>query len=131
MASDKLRNDVGRVWAIKCGVADLWTDNGPTSLLRDIAHERCESSLKRQHFALLRVALDFYDGSGNLTIAELIRRMDGCTDDWFDLIPFLQNFAMEDNYLEEWVEAELRLAGYSARGAATVDDEEPDEPSVH
>jgi hypothetical protein len=112
-------------------VAELWTDRGPTSLLRDIAHERCESSLKRQHFVLLRVALDFYDGSGNITMAELMRRMDGCTDDWFDLIPFLQNFAMEETYLEEWVEAELRLAGSSRPDEELGEVAEGGKPPVH
>lgn len=100
----RMKNDIGRAFAQLCGVGAMWTAEGPDPLLRDIAHERVPSQLKRQHFVLLRVAFDFYDGSGNITFAEAFRRLDGCMDAYFELSEFIGAVAILPDSMDSWLE---------------------------
>lgn len=55
------RNAVGVAFATECGRRELWLADGPTEELRaSLAARR----LPPAQLVLLRVALDFYDGSG-------------------------------------------------------------------
>lgn len=110
MVDQQLRNEVGQVWAEKCGISELWRDDGPTAELREFAFERVASKLSSQQIALLRIALDYYDGSGNITLAEVFRRLEGDDDAWFDLLVFFQQIPMsEGSYVAEWVASERCL----------------------
>jgi hypothetical protein len=101
----KMRNEAGRMLARYCGVEDLWTDAGPAALLREMAHERVPSALRREHFVLLRVALDFYDGTGNIGFAEAFHRLDGCMDAIIELSEFIGAMCVLPESFTAWVES--------------------------
>ena len=75
MTSERLRNSVGRAFALECSLRELWGLEGPTSVLRARVAQR---SLAPHQLVLMRVALDFYDGSGgSIGFAEAARSLEG------------------------------------------------------
>jgi hypothetical protein len=53
---------------------------------------------------LLRVALDFYDGSGNIGFAEAFRRLDGCMDATIELSEFIGAMCVLPESFTAWLE---------------------------
>ena len=76
MDEQVLRSGVGRAFAFECGMRELWTDDGPSPLLRTRVEAR---ALPPAQLVLMRFALDFYDGDGReLGFVEAARLLVGC-----------------------------------------------------
>lgn len=99
------KNMVGRVFAREYGAPELWTDDGPFPLLREMAFGRTPSTLRDEQKVMLRVALDFYDGSGQLGFAEAFARLEGHSNAVIDLSEFLTALASMPETMESWLEA--------------------------
>lgn len=64
----ELRRAVGHAFAIECRRFELWDADGPSS---DLRARVANGDLPTEVLVLMRVALDFYDGSGgSLSFAE-------------------------------------------------------------
>ncbi len=75
MTSERLRNSVGRAFALECSLRELWGVEGPTAILRALVAQR---ALTPQQLVLMRIALDFYDGSGgSMGFVEAARALEG------------------------------------------------------
>lgn len=99
----QLRNLVGRVFALECGLREAWTEAGPTDVLRAQLDAR---SLPPAQAVLMRFALDFHDGTGHLGLAEAVLELAELQRDGSEALLFLAEFlgtAMTD--LPESLEA--------------------------
>jgi hypothetical protein len=104
---ERIRNAVGRAFAFECGVRELWPEDGPRAELRTKVEAR---ALPPAQLVLMRLALDFYDGSGgNLGFVEATRLLMDCDGrDGMEGLFFLAEFigsALTDmpESLELWV----------------------------
>ena len=106
----RLRNMVGQVFALECGLRELWTDEGPVDELRGKLEAR---TLPPAQTVLMRFALDFYDGSGGgLGLAEAVNGLSEMRRDGMEALFFLAEFigsAMTDlpGSLEDYVQQYL------------------------
>ena len=101
---ERIRNGVGRAFALECKLRELWTEEGPQPLLRVRVEQQ---ALKPAQLVLMRFALDYYDGTGgNLGFAEGLRALENGegADALFFLAEFLGS-AMTSlpESLEAWV----------------------------
>ena len=69
---ESTRNDVGRVFAQEAGVRELWLDAGPSEELRALV---AGDQLSTKSRVLLGVALDFYDGTKHVALADALEQL--------------------------------------------------------
>lgn len=104
-----LRNDVGRTFAFVVGLGALWTKDGPFPELREYVGARVGERLRSDQVLLLRVALDFYDGSGGLRLVDVFRELGtpsrGALESGLFLAEFVAALAGQPDELVHWVAA--------------------------
>ena len=64
---EKMRNAIGSIFARECDVLESWGTDGPLPQLRDDVGEGRDGPLSTPQKALMRVALDLYDGTGRIS----------------------------------------------------------------
>jgi hypothetical protein len=104
---EQLKNGAGKAFALECGLRELWTDDGPSPLLRTKVEAR---ALPAAQLVLMRFALDFYGGDGReLGFVEGVRLLVGCEGrDGMEALFFLGEFVGSaltnmPSSLEGWV----------------------------
>ncbi len=74
---------------------------------------------------LLRVALDFYDGTGN-GFAEAFRRLDGCMDAIIELSQFVGAMCVVPETLTAWINSQREMEPETTELVShDIDDDEP------
>ena len=101
---EAMRNAIGRIFARQCDVLELWEPDGPLPQLRDDVGEGRDGPLSTPQKALMRVALDLYDGTGRITVREALAQMGGDIDIISTFAEFVMGH-MAPGMLEDWAKA--------------------------